>query len=55
MVYHVFSNGEIKTNITGHVVKMEHVEQAYRLINEIENRSIKKEEDNERVRTERIS
>lgn len=56
MVYHVMKNGEVKTDITGHVVKIEHAEQAYRLINDLENRSIKKEvENNERVRTKHAS
>ena len=56
MVYHIMKTGEVKTDITGHVVKIEHAEQAYRLINDLENRSIKKEvENHEGVRTKHAS
>ena len=43
MVYHVMADGTRKTDITGHVVKIKDAEEVYRLINDIENRSRKKE------------
>lgn len=43
MVYHVMNDGTVKTDITGHVVKIKDAEPVYRLINDMENRSRKKE------------
>lgn len=43
MVYHVMADGTRKTDITGHIVKIEDAEEVYRLIHDIERRSRKKE------------
>ena len=43
MVYHIMKDGTTKTDITGHIVKIEDAEPVYRLINDMENRSSKKE------------
>ena len=43
MVYHVLKDGTVKTDISGHIVKMSDVPQVYDLIAAIEKRSVKKE------------
>ena len=44
MVYHIFKDGTVKTDITGHIVKVSDVPQVYELIANIERRpTIKKE------------
>ena len=44
MVYHILKDGTVKTDITGHVVKISDVPQVYDLISNIESRSIVKKE-----------
>lgn len=49
MVYHIMKDGSIKTDITGHVIKMNDVPQAYDLIERIENKYISKKENKKEV------
>lgn len=44
MVYHIFKDGTVKTDITGHIVKVSDVPQVYDLIANIERRPITKKE-----------
>lgn len=49
MVFHILKDGTVKTDITGHVVKVSDVPQAYDLIAAIEKRSVKKDKKKEVV------
>ena len=43
MVYHVLRDGTVKTDITGHVVKVEDAEPVYRLLTSITKESRKRD------------
>lgn len=43
MVYHILKDGTVKTDLTGHIVKVKDVPQVYDLIAAIEKLPIKKE------------
>lgn len=48
MVYHVMRDGSVKTDITGHIVRIKDAEPVYRLLDSINEKRVKKSKQNRR-------
>lgn len=54
MVYHVFTDGSVKTEITGHIVKLNEAGPVYDLLTRISQKPLRKRLEKEDLKNEKV-